>query len=551
MKFRCDQCGTRYSIADEKVRNRILKIRCKICEHVITVRDPASAQDQQTPAPLQPVAQQPAPQQPAPQRPAPAPIPRPPVASTPAPQSAGAVVGSLGVSASLPAQPSPGFGGLEERTMVEEIPEDLLDEAPAATPQPARPPIGEMSGLIDLGQLDKLDSSPTAVSQPEMVRDTAGGFFAPQDTLPPLTPAPELPRPTKLTGEFRASELTEGLPAEMTASPLTGAARDEAEVSEEATTVQPAAASSMSFEAPRPPAPAPSASAPAAPSAPVVPMDDNADTLMAPAVDGEGGSKRGLWITLAAVAVIAILGVALGLSGGEPAAEADAAVAAAPSEDPAEDPAPSGDPAEAPDEAPAGDTAEDPAGEDPADAPEAPADEPEAPKGPTAKGPTAKGPTAKGPTAKGPTAKEPVAKRAARRSSKRPTDEDAPKAPATSSADPLKKSEARPTLPRSTEKLPVTLPREAIASTMRQRRAAITHCYSQHLKREGAPITTRTMLRFQIERSGRTNEIRLPRSLEDTSLKPCLTSLISRVRFGRFSGPPIPVEYPLLFQAPN
>src|SRR5215470_400178 len=39
MKFQCDRCKTRYSIADEKVRGKILKIRCKSCEAVITVRD--------------------------------------------------------------------------------------------------------------------------------------------------------------------------------------------------------------------------------------------------------------------------------------------------------------------------------------------------------------------------------------------------------------------------------------------------------------------------------------------------------------------------------
>ena len=42
MKFVCDKCSTRYSIADERVRGRVLKIRCKSCDHVITVREDAS-----------------------------------------------------------------------------------------------------------------------------------------------------------------------------------------------------------------------------------------------------------------------------------------------------------------------------------------------------------------------------------------------------------------------------------------------------------------------------------------------------------------------------
>src|SRR5262245_5222300 len=44
MKFVCDSCSTKYSIADERVRGRVLKIRCKSCNHVITVRDEAHRQ---------------------------------------------------------------------------------------------------------------------------------------------------------------------------------------------------------------------------------------------------------------------------------------------------------------------------------------------------------------------------------------------------------------------------------------------------------------------------------------------------------------------------
>ena len=39
MKFVCDRCQTRYSIADEKVRQKILRIRCKTCGNVIVVQD--------------------------------------------------------------------------------------------------------------------------------------------------------------------------------------------------------------------------------------------------------------------------------------------------------------------------------------------------------------------------------------------------------------------------------------------------------------------------------------------------------------------------------
>jgi predicted Zn finger-like uncharacterized protein len=43
MKFSCGRCKTRYSIADERVRGKILKIRCKNCQAVISVREGMAA----------------------------------------------------------------------------------------------------------------------------------------------------------------------------------------------------------------------------------------------------------------------------------------------------------------------------------------------------------------------------------------------------------------------------------------------------------------------------------------------------------------------------
>jgi predicted Zn finger-like uncharacterized protein len=69
MKFLCDRCKTRYAIADERVRGKILKIRCKNCSAVITVRegmdDGGSRPDARTtsapPTMPPPVAEPPAP----------------------------------------------------------------------------------------------------------------------------------------------------------------------------------------------------------------------------------------------------------------------------------------------------------------------------------------------------------------------------------------------------------------------------------------------------------------------------------------------------------
>ena len=38
MKIVCDNCRTKYSIADEKVKGKVFKIRCKKCSHIIVVR---------------------------------------------------------------------------------------------------------------------------------------------------------------------------------------------------------------------------------------------------------------------------------------------------------------------------------------------------------------------------------------------------------------------------------------------------------------------------------------------------------------------------------
>src|SRR5262245_50011250 len=42
MKFSCDQCHAQYMIADEKVGERGVKVKCKKCQHVIVVK-PAMA----------------------------------------------------------------------------------------------------------------------------------------------------------------------------------------------------------------------------------------------------------------------------------------------------------------------------------------------------------------------------------------------------------------------------------------------------------------------------------------------------------------------------
>lgn len=45
MKIRCESCRTRYDIPNDRVAGRVLKVRCKRCQHVIDVIGPTAAFD--------------------------------------------------------------------------------------------------------------------------------------------------------------------------------------------------------------------------------------------------------------------------------------------------------------------------------------------------------------------------------------------------------------------------------------------------------------------------------------------------------------------------
>jgi predicted Zn finger-like uncharacterized protein len=66
VRFDCEQCKSKYSIEDARVRGKVLKIRCKNCGNVITVREPAAGSTA-TPAAVSGVAGEgPAPSAPSP-----------------------------------------------------------------------------------------------------------------------------------------------------------------------------------------------------------------------------------------------------------------------------------------------------------------------------------------------------------------------------------------------------------------------------------------------------------------------------------------------------
>ncbi|MEZ4359504.1 MAG: GYF domain-containing protein [Kofleriaceae bacterium] len=96
MKFSCDRCQARYSISDERVRGKILKIRCKSCANVITVREGMEAE--------------------APER-----------GHRPTTMAPSSTVGSGGVAPSAPA-PAPTLGAAFASAMSAQAPSKLEDE---------------------------------------------------------------------------------------------------------------------------------------------------------------------------------------------------------------------------------------------------------------------------------------------------------------------------------------------------------------------------------------------------------------------------------------
>src|SRR5690349_14035052 len=46
MKIVCDACSAKYSIADDKVKGKVFKIRCKKCSNIIVVRGSAGAAEE-------------------------------------------------------------------------------------------------------------------------------------------------------------------------------------------------------------------------------------------------------------------------------------------------------------------------------------------------------------------------------------------------------------------------------------------------------------------------------------------------------------------------
>jgi predicted Zn finger-like uncharacterized protein len=188
MKFVCDRCQTKYSIADDKVRGKVLKVRCKTCQNVITVREVGVRPSVEGLAPVRPT-----------QRPS-------------------GPVASLGSDNDLEDR--------SERTMLTSAPAALLADLaqPRRATPPPPPPVGDgiewflaLEGaqqgpfsrklLVDKLLLlprdadvhvwnDRMDGWKPPADVPDVGRDLAARRAPPVPMRPPLprtTPSPPLP----------------------------------------------------------------------------------------------------------------------------------------------------------------------------------------------------------------------------------------------------------------------------------------------------------------------------------------------------------------------
>ncbi|MBU0552588.1 zinc-ribbon domain-containing protein [Myxococcota bacterium] len=102
---------------------------------------------------------------------------------------------------------------------------------------------------------------------------------------------------------------------------------------------------------------------------------------------------------------------------------------------------------------------------------------------------------------------------------------------------------------KGAEALPDALTQQQIMRVIRGSQRGIRACYERQLKRDDSIRSTRTTLRFKIKPDGETTQIKLSKALSGSVLEQCLTGLVGRWRFPAFDGEPQAVEYPIIFQA--
>jgi len=96
--------------------------------------------------------------------------------------------------------------------------------------------------------------------------------------------------------------------------------------------------------------------------------------------------------------------------------------------------------------------------------------------------------------------------------------------------------------------LPAALSQRQIVQVIGEHKRGFNSCYDRQLKRGEAIKVGRLTLKFDIQPTGRTSNVNLGRRYEGTVLKSCIKGLVKRLRFPRFRGEAVTIEYPLIFQ---
>lgn len=546
MKFNCEKCGTRYTIADAKVHKKVLKIRCKVCEHIIEVRDPE--------VPLTPTAPEPAPPTTTPAQ--------APVAQRGTPSDPLGPLAEVEWYAAIDGRqdgPMPlerlrdlirrghvrGDDVVWNERMadwapVAEVPalaDALRPKAPPPLPPPPRrappappaPPAGALPESVDL---DALLAPPARVQAP-----------AEPAPPPPAAEAPAEPEP----------------PTERSAPPVPAHAPPAREEEDEPTQAWPMTFGEDPLVTPPAPEPAPKVVEPAAPARTpkAAPVESAAANSMLrsfgledaqldaehteahpavlaaalPAPQRRWGRAAGIAAGGGAVIAIALIAGFLlapdGQTAVSPSADAAAPVAAAP---PDAAPVVAAQPDAAVAIAP------------PVDATVAAAPAPDAAPVVAAPAPEPARPVKRAEARPS----RPAAAKTEPEAAKEP---DRPSAFASLDQGRTQVDVATPVPTGAEEDLPDTLTQAQIAGTIREYQRGIRSCYDRQLKRDDSLRSGRATLAFKILPSGRTSDVQLEKRYDGTVLQSCLEGMVKRWRFPRFKGSPIEVEYPLIFSA--
>jgi hypothetical protein len=111
----------------------------------------------------------------------------------------------------------------------------------------------------------------------------------------------------------------------------------------------------------------------------------------------------------------------------------------------------------------------------------------------------------------------------------------------------IKKTVEKPK-PQQPRKPRDTLPDEYIAQIVKQQTPFFNRCYAEHL-RLNPNARGRINLAFTIVPNGSVSSVRLLGStLKDPRLEQCTMSVIERVRFKKYDGDPIVINYPINFE---